>query len=204
MSATTTLALVTLLHAAGRLLPAAARTGSAEEVMFGGLVTNVNHLQPGPEGMPESGADLAADLMTKVADAGVETFDVAWPSRSPRCPPARWRSQLADGPLPRALRDRGERCAPSVSLHVPGKRKSQHRGASGTAHIATVRCSKDKPWSVGGGDSALQEVAAIRRVLRGGARRPSWSAFSGREAFARTRARQSLAHQLYFGILSWK
>ena len=39
--------------------------------MFGGLVVNINELDPAPPGHNHSGADLGAELMMQIADLGV-------------------------------------------------------------------------------------------------------------------------------------
>jgi len=159
------------------------RVALAEEGMFGGLVTNVNHLQPGPEGMPESGADLAADLMTKAADAGVETL----------MSPVESLSLLPSGEVEVATPDGRyhARCAIVATgarlrkLNVPGEEEFEHRGVSHCADCDGPLFKGQTVVVVGSGDSALQEAVvlaqfcgAVHVVHRG-------RAFSGREAFVR-------------------
>ena len=44
-----------------------------ERLMFGGLVLNVNHLDPKPPGLPGSGSDAASELMMTASDLGTPT-----------------------------------------------------------------------------------------------------------------------------------
>ena len=157
------------------------RIALAEEGMFGGLITNVNHLQPHPEGMPPSGADLAADLMTKVADAGVETFMTAVESLA----------LLPSGEIEVATGDERVRARCAIvatgarlrKLNVPGETEFEHRGVSHCADCDGPLFKGQTVVVAGGGDSALQEAAvlaecceAVHVVHRG-------RAFSGRKSF---------------------
>src|SRR5690242_9133329 len=45
-----------------------------EAQLFGGLVINVNELEPAPEGYPASGAELAAQIMQANSEHGVESI----------------------------------------------------------------------------------------------------------------------------------
>jgi thioredoxin reductase (NADPH) len=61
------------LTAAGKLAAAGLKAATFEANLFGGLVINVNELEPVPDGMPHSGAELASELMQANAEAGVES-----------------------------------------------------------------------------------------------------------------------------------
>ena len=51
------------LTAAGELARSGLKVATLEAQLFGGLVINVNELDPAPEGSPASGAELASELM---------------------------------------------------------------------------------------------------------------------------------------------
>jgi thioredoxin reductase (NADPH) len=57
------------LTAAGELARDGFKVATLEAQLFGGLVINVNELDPAPEGAPASGAELASELMQANADA---------------------------------------------------------------------------------------------------------------------------------------
>lgn len=63
------------LIAAGELAGAGFKVATLEQQLFGGLVINVNELDPPPEGAEgdssNSGAEYASTLMQTNADAGV-------------------------------------------------------------------------------------------------------------------------------------
>ena len=157
------------------------RVGIAEEGMFGGLIMNINHLHPGAEGLPESGGELAADMMTSVADLGVETLMAPVTAVEP------------DGSgLIRIETSDGAHSARSVivasgarlrKLGIAGEEELEHRGVSHCADCDGPLFRNQTVVVVGGGDSALQEAAvlteycsAVHIVHRG-------SAFSARKAF---------------------
>jgi alkyl hydroperoxide reductase subunit AhpF len=62
------------LSAAGALAQAGLKVATIEAQLFGGLIINVNELDPVPEGQPTSGAELAAELMQANAEAGITSI----------------------------------------------------------------------------------------------------------------------------------
>src|SRR5690348_16879018 len=62
------------LTAAGKLAGAGLRVATLEGNLFGGLVINVNELDPVPEGRSHSGAELASELMQANSEAGTESI----------------------------------------------------------------------------------------------------------------------------------
>ena len=62
------------LSAAGTLARAGLRVATIEGQLFGGLIINVNELDPVPAGQPSSGAELAAGMMEANAEAGVTSI----------------------------------------------------------------------------------------------------------------------------------
>ena len=59
------------LAAAGALAEAGLKVATFEAQLFGGLVINVNELDPVPAGRPHSGAELASEMMQTSAERGV-------------------------------------------------------------------------------------------------------------------------------------
>jgi thioredoxin reductase (NADPH) len=158
------------------------KTLLVEGMIFGGLVTNVNHLEPHLDGLPSSGGDLAADLMAAVSDLGVEI--VLAPTIS--------FDQSDSGDLSIETGE-GSYSARSVivatgarlrKLGVPGEEEFEHRGVSHCAGCDGPLFREQPVMIVGGGDSALQEAVVLAEfcptvhlVHRG-------EAFSGRPTFA--------------------
>src|SRR4051812_15773798 len=62
------------LTAAGELAAAGLKVATVEGQLFGGLVINVNELEPAPEGLPHSGAELASEIMASNSEAGVTSI----------------------------------------------------------------------------------------------------------------------------------
>lgn len=146
------------LTAAERAARAGLSVCLAEQLMFGGLVVNVNHLDPGLEGQPASGSDLAAELMTRVSDLGVSTlFEQVT-------------GIAVEGGLLRVSTADGEHAARSVivatgarlrTLGIPGEAEFEHRGVSHCADCDAPLFEGQEAVVVGGGDSALQEALVL-------------------------------------------
>lgn len=130
----------------------------AEQLMFGGLVVNVNHLWPGLEGQPDSGSDLASGMMERASDLGVEILFQQVTGVRPQ--EGLLRVTTAEG----ARLAHGVIVASGASLHtleIPGEREFEHRGVSHCADCDAPLFQDQTVVVVGGGDSALQEALVL-------------------------------------------
>ncbi len=141
------------------------RTGTVEQMMFGGLVTSINELidWPAGEGGPCSGSDLAASWITEAADAGVESLGGC----------ATGLDASAGGLLLRTDAGTHEaRCVVIATgasrrlLGIPGEADYVDRGLSHCADCDGPLVKGADVVVVGGGDSALQEAAVLAHYAR--------------------------------------
>jgi thioredoxin reductase (NADPH) len=154
------------LTAAGTLAEAGLKVATMEAQLFGGLVINVNELEPVPEGLPASGAELAAQIMQTNSEHGVESIQE----------PA---TGLRDaGGVKEVVTDAGVHTARGVivasgarlkKLGVPGESEFEGRGVSQCADCDGPMYQNETAIVVGGGDSAFQEALVLanycQRVL---------------------------------------
>ncbi len=153
------------LAAARDCARAGLRTGTVEQMMFGGLVTSINELidWPGEGGEACSGSDLAANWITEAADAGVESLGGC----------ATGIEAAPDGMLLHT--DAGShqaRCVIVASgasrrpLGIAGEDAYVDRGLSHCADCDGPLVKGADVVVVGGGDSALQEAAVLAHYAR--------------------------------------
>ena len=134
------------------------RVACFEQMMFGGLVVNVNHLDPGPGDYEGSGVDLASTLMDEAIDAGVDYVSGAVQAFCSQddsiafdCDDTRYvcaALALATGARLRRL-------------GVAGEAELEHRGVSSCADCDAPMFQGQDVAVVGAGDSALQEARVL-------------------------------------------
>lgn len=151
------------LTAAGVLAAGGLKVATMEAQLFGGLVVNVNELEPAPEGKPASGAELAAEMMQANSEAGVTSIQEEVTS-------------VRDGrDMKEVLTTSGAHTARRVivasgarlkRLGVPGEADFEGRGVSQCADCDGPMYQNEDTIVVGGGDSALQEALVLANYCR--------------------------------------
>jgi thioredoxin reductase (NADPH) len=151
------------LSAAGALAEAGLKVATMEAQLFGGLVINVNELEPHPEGQPTSGAELAAAMMQTNSERGVASIQEAV-------------TALRDGgDVKEAVTDSGTYTARGIvvasgarlrRLGVPGEAEFEGRGVSQCADCDGPMYQNEEAIVVGGGDSAFQEALVLAQYCR--------------------------------------
>ena len=146
------------LTSAKETASAGLRTACIESLMFGGLIVNVNELNPGLDGASGSGVDLATALMTAATDAGVESLSGT----------VELVENNGDGFAVRV--DDEVHTARTVilasgarlkRLGIPGEEEYEGRGVSQCADCDGPMFAGKDVIVVGGGDSALQEALTL-------------------------------------------
>jgi thioredoxin reductase (NADPH) len=154
------------LAVAGALAQSGLKVATMEAQLFGGLIINVNELEPRPEGLPASGAELASEMMQVNSERGVASIQEAVTGLR------------QGGELKEAVTDSGIHSARHIivasgarlrKLGVPGEAEFEGRGVSQCADCDGPMYQNEEAIVVGGGDSAFQEALVLatycRRVL---------------------------------------
>lgn len=153
-----------------------------EANIFGGLVLNVNELDPVPPGAGASGTDYASTLMSECSEAGVVSNSEAVESLASANGIVTLKTASGTHQARAAIVASG---AQLKRLGVPGEIEYAYKGVSQCADCDGPLFQGAEVVVVGGGDSALQEALVLAHyadrvhvVMRGAAPRakPEWLA----------------------------
>jgi len=170
------------LTAAGELANAGLKVATLEAQLFGGLVININELEPAPAGGATGGAEYASSLVEAAANAGVESI------------PEPVTGIEAAGGTVKVLTDGGARMARQVviasgarlkRLGIPGEAEFEGKGVSQCADCDGPMYQNETTVVVGGGDSALQEALVLAQYCDSVHLVHRGAAFTGKEHFQR-------------------
>jgi len=146
------------LTAAGAIARHGLSAATFEAQLFGGLVINVNELDPAPPGGEAGGAAFAAELTQANADAGVTSIQE----------PVTRIAKTGDG-FTVTTEGGGYQARQIIvasgarlkTLGIPGEAEFEGRGVSKCADCDGPMFQNETVAVVGGGDSALQEALVL-------------------------------------------
>jgi len=149
---------ITGLSAAGALAKQGFSTATFEQQLFGGLVININELDPAPPGGEAGGAAYAAEMTGANAEAGVTSIQEEVTALA-----------TADGGFSVSTAGGSYRARKVIvasgaklkTLGVPGETEFEGRGVSKCADCDGPMFQNETVAVIGGGDSALQEANVL-------------------------------------------
>ena len=148
------------LTAAGALAGHGLKTATFEAQLFGGLVLNINELDPAPPGGDAGGAALAADMAQDNADAGVSSIQEPVTSITMDDNGFKVTTSHGSHQARQVVVASGARLK---TLDVPGAAEFAGRGVSQCADCDGPMFQNETVAVIGGGDSALQEAQVLSR-----------------------------------------
>lgn len=146
------------LTAAHTLAKLGLSAATFEQQIFGGLVLNVNELDPAPPGGEAGGAAFAAEMTQANAEAGVTS--VQEPVTTIAAADGGF-TVTTDGGSYRARQVIVASGASLKLLGVPGESEFEGRGVSKCADCDGPMFQNETVAVIGGGDSALQEAQVL-------------------------------------------
>lgn len=146
------------LTAASALAKHGLSTATFEQQLFGGLVLNVNELEPAPPGGEAGGAAFASEMTQANADAGVASIQEPVTAIAAA---DRGFTVTTDGGNYRARQVIVASGAKLKMLGMPGETEFEGRGVSKCADCDGPMFQNETVAVVGGGDSALQEAQVL-------------------------------------------
>ena len=146
------------LTAAGALAKKGLSAATFEQQIFGGLVLNVNELDPAPPGGEAGGAAFAAEMTGANTEAGVTSIQE--PVTALTAADGGY-TVTTEGGSYRARQVIIASGAKLKSLNVPGETEFEGRGVSKCADCDGPMFQNETVAVIGGGDSALQEANVL-------------------------------------------
>lgn len=152
------------LTAAAELASAGLKVATIEAQLFGGLVININELDPAPSGSEAAGgAEYASSLVEAAANAGVTSINEPVNNIE------------SSGDVKKVNTDGGTYTAKAIvvasgarlkRLGVPGEMEYEGKGVSQCADCDGPMYQNEGVVVAGGGDSALQEAIVLSHYCK--------------------------------------